>query len=574
MPVSVDRLFGFDAPTQLMTEALWQRLWQLVTGDGVYMESSSSLAVTPNSPPSMSVVVQPGVAWVGGAYAELTSPKTLAIAAAPASGTRIDRVVLRRKNDTNTVELDVVQGTPSASPTPPSLTRTGNVYEVSLARVVVPSGTTAIGASNIIDERPDPQLCGHVTPGAPRGYTSRLVGGVATISLANGDNNDVAVPNVTIARITGPTAPFAITGLTGGEAGRVLILLNDTGKAMTIRHESTASGAANRIITPTGGDIVPKAALLTYDGAAQRWRVLDVALGGSAGGATSMTVSLPTTVNNYVELMAVPANTAVRMVVDVPALAITKSYQFQTLNSAFSGVWHVPPAAMSAADVTANDVVLEMTWDGTNSLAVLRLRRRAGTTAATAYITAETAGTITPRSGTGTSSGTTFLWPKALRGWQLVGRAVPSSNVSAVSFQGIYVTRDGALRLLIRGRNAHATSETALSVRVNGEADDSAWAGREFSVTGTSTPLTTNGRYNTSGLIAFVEGGAQFAAVSHIMLATGLVFVVSQAATDGYGRMAWARRTGGVSEITRIDVLLPSEIAAGSVLELYQLLER
>jgi hypothetical protein len=573
MPISVDRLFGFDAPTQLMTEALWQRLWQLVTGDGVYMESSSSLAVTPNSPPSMSVVVQPGVAWVGGAYAELTSPKTLAIAAAPASGTRIDRVVLRRKNDTNTVELDVVQGTPSASPTLPSLTRTGDVYEVSLARVVVPSGTTAIGASNIIDERPDPQLCGHVTPGAPRGYTSRLVGGVATISLANGDNNDVAVPNVTIARITGPTAPFAITGLTGGEAGRVLILLNDTDKAMTIRHESTASAAANRIITPTGSDIVSKAALLTYDDTAQRWRVLDVAVAGSAGGVTSMTVSLPTTVNNYVELMAVPANTAVRMVVDVPALAITKSYQFQTLNSTSSGVWHVPPAAMSAADVTANDVVLEMTWDGTNSLAVLRLLRRAGTTAATAYITVETAGTITPRSGTGTS-GTTSLWPKALRGWQLVGRAVPSTNVSAVSFQGLYMTRDGALQLVIRGRNAQAV-ETLLSVRVNGEADDTSWAGREFSVTGNTTPLTTNARYSVSGLIAFIEGASQFAAVSHIMLMSSWVSVVSQAVTESYGRMAWARRSGGISEITRVDVVSPNGgIAAGSVLKLYQLLER
>jgi len=570
---AVDRLFGFDEPTQFMTEALWQRLWQLVTGNGVYMESSSSLAVVPTSPPSMNVVVQPGAAWVGGAYAEVTTAKTLAIAAAPASGTRMDRVVLRRNNATNSIALDVVQGVASSSPSPPSLTRAGDIYEISLATIVVPAGTTAIGASNIIDERPDPQLCGHVTPGAPRGYTSRLVGGVATVNLANGDNNDVAVPNATIVRVTGPTAPFAITGLTGGEAGRVLILLNDTDKAMTIRHASTASAAANRIFTPTGGDVTCKAALLTYDGTAQRWRVLDVAVGGSAGGTTSMTVSLPTTVNNYVELMGLPANTAVRMVVDVPALAITKSYQFQTLNSAVSGVWHVPPAAMSAADVTANDVVLEMTWDNTNNLAVLRLRRRAGTTAATAYITVETAGTITPRSGTGTS-GSTSLWPKALRGWQLVGRAVVSTPVTAVSFQGLYMTRDGALQLVIRGQNA-LTLETSLSVRVNGEPDDTSWSGREFSVTGNVTPLTTNARHNVSGLIAFVEGGAQFAAVSYIMLATGQVFVVSQAVTSDYGRMAWARRTGSVTDITRVDVVSPnSGIGSFSILELYQLLER
>jgi nitrate reductase NapE component len=570
---AVDRLFGFDEPTQFMTETLWQRLWQLVTDNGVYMESSSSLAVVPTSPPSMNVVVQPGAAWVGGAYAEVTTAKTLAIAAAPASGTRMDRVVLRRNNATNSIQLDVVQGVASSSPSPPSLTRAGDIYEISLATIVIPAGTTAIGASNIIDERPDPQLCGHVTPGAPRGYTSRLVGGLAAVNLANGDNNNVAVPNATIIRVTGPTAPFAITGLTGGEAGRVLILFNDTNKAMTIRHESVASAAANRIITPTGSDIVPKAALLTYDGTAQRWRVLDVAVGGGSGGTTSMTVSLPTTVNNYVEIMGLPADTAVRMVVSVPDLGITKAYQFQTLNSTFSGVWHAPPAAMAAADVTANDVVLEMTWDSTNNLAVLRLRRRAGTTAATAYITVETAGTITPRSGTGTS-GATSLWPKALRGWQLVGRAFPSINVSAVSFQGLYVTREGALQLIIRGRNAQ-TVETSLSVRVNGETDDTSWQGREFSVTGTTTPLTTNARYSASGLIAYVEASAQFAAVSYIMLATGLVFVVSQAATGGYGRIAWASRSGAISEITRVDVVTPNTgIAGGSVLELYQLLER
>jgi hypothetical protein len=108
---------------------------------------------------------------------------------------------------------------------------------------------------------------------------------------------------------------------------------------------------------------------------------------------------------------------------------------------------------------------------------------------------------------------------------------------------------------------------------VNGETDDSAWYGWEFSVTGTTTP-TTNARSNASGLIAFVEGGVSFAAVSHIMLALGRVFVVSQAATEAYGRIAWARRGGAaIDEITRVDVV-SGAIAAGSVLELYQLLER
>ena len=556
-----------------MTEALWQRLWQLVTGNGVYMESSSSLAVVPTSPPSMNVVVQPGAAWVGGAYAEVTTAKTLAIAAAPASGTRMDRVVLRRNNATNYIELDVVQGVASSSPSPPSLTRAGDIYEISLATIVVPAGTTAIGASNIIDERPDPQLCGHVTPGAPRGYTSRLVGGVATVNLANGNNNDVAVPNATIVRVTGPTAPFAITGLTGGEAGRVLILFNDTDSTMTIRHESTASAAANRIITPTRDNVTCKAALLAYDGAAQRWRMLNVAVANAVGPQTaSMQVSLPTTVGNYVEIMAVPPDTAVRLVVNVPALGITKTYQLQSLNSSFSGVWDVPPASMSAPDVTANDVVLEMVWDSTNSLAVLRLRRHAGTSTATAYIAAEANNTITARSGTGTSTQDNALWHRAQRGWQLVGRAIPTSAVTSVSFQGFRMTRGGALRLLVFGQNA-LTSGYSLGMRVNGETSDANWSGNAVGI----GPGSSTGAVAAAfGYITEVRASSPFFVVAHIGYSPAGLCATSLATLGDMGYVSFCRRTSPPPEVNRVDIFAQATngIAAGSVFELYQLLER
>lgn len=168
MPVAVDRLFGFDSPSQLMTEAIWQRLWMLVQGTGVYLESDSALKVVPNTPPSMSVVVQPGAAWVGGVWCEVQTNKTLPIAAPPASGARIDRVVLRRNNATNAVELDIVQGTASGSPTPPALNRSGDIYEVSLAQVRVAAGATSIAAADITDERQDRSVCGTLAVGQPR----------------------------------------------------------------------------------------------------------------------------------------------------------------------------------------------------------------------------------------------------------------------------------------------------------------------------------------------------------------------------------------------------------------------
>lgn len=168
MPVAVDRLFGFDSPSQLMTEAIWQRLWMLVQGTGVYLESDSSLKVVPNTPPSMSVVVQPGAAWVGGVWCEVQANKTLPIAAPPSSGARIDRVVLRRNNATNAVELGIVQGQPASSPTPPALNRSGDIYEVSLAQVRVAAGATSIAAADITDERQDRSVCGTLAVGQPR----------------------------------------------------------------------------------------------------------------------------------------------------------------------------------------------------------------------------------------------------------------------------------------------------------------------------------------------------------------------------------------------------------------------
>jgi hypothetical protein len=516
----------------------------------------------------MNVVVLPGAAWVGGAYAEVTTPKTLAIAAAPASGTRIDRVVLRRNNATNTVELDVVQGTPSSSPAPPSLTRAGDIYEISLARVVVPAGTTAIGASNIIDERPDPQLCGHVTPGAPRGYTSRLVGGASTISLSNGDNNDVALPNATIVHISGPTASFAITGLAGGEAGRVVILVNSTSSPMTIRHQSTASAAPNRIITPSGGDLTAiKAAIFSYDGTVQCWRVVAVSSDEMAI-VSRVTVPLPTTVSNYVEFIALPANTPVRLVVDVPALNISKAYHFVTLNSSFSGVWDVPPAAAMVAAPASNDVVLEMVWNSTINAAVLRLRRAAGTATANAVVTIETPSAITLRSASGSSTQNNSVWPRAQQGWSLIARAVLTASASSVSFQDLSLA-SGVLRLIVRAINANASTALSLSVRLNGETTDP-WATRMqyFDASG----VLSSGS-STAGEIGYIDPNGQVFCVVDVGWLSGRMNMLSRAVSAGRSWIGWSTRSF-TGPLNRIDVLGTTNFAAGSIFELYQLLER
>ncbi len=111
-------------------------------------------------------------------------------------------------------------------------------------------------------------------------------------TLTDGDN----IINVTNSpfsnyRITGPTAPFNITGLTYGPDGKLVTIFNRSGFTMVLMNESPATiGPTQRIITGTGADLnIPNnaSANLQFDGGAQRWvlRSHSGILTGSGGGS-------------------------------------------------------------------------------------------------------------------------------------------------------------------------------------------------------------------------------------------------------------------------------------------------
>ena len=99
---------------------------------------------------------------------------------------------------------------------------------------------------------------------------------ITGISLSNGQNDDVNIGTAPVVRVTGPTAAYSITGITGGVDGRRLYILGTVAFNMTLTNEDVASTAANRIITGTGGGvtIVGVGVIhLIYDGVDSRWRV-------------------------------------------------------------------------------------------------------------------------------------------------------------------------------------------------------------------------------------------------------------------------------------------------------------
>lgn len=90
--------------------------------------------------------------------------------------------------------------------------------------------------------------------------------------------NSGATINGSFARVTDPGGSFWVYGIAGGVDGRILVIAHPGPNAFTISYDSSVDGtAANRILTPSLGDLTSlgaATAVLVYDGAASRWRVV------------------------------------------------------------------------------------------------------------------------------------------------------------------------------------------------------------------------------------------------------------------------------------------------------------
>ena len=145
---------------------------------GVY-SAEDDFAVTAAG--GTSVTVSAGVAWIHpdrwtGYSVLCREAQTLELSAADGIRTRIDRVVLRYDAAARQTRLQVLEGTPdSASPTAPAITRTALVYDLCLAEITRPAGSTAITAANLTDTRADDDVCGVMRDGVTGIPTAQLI---------------------------------------------------------------------------------------------------------------------------------------------------------------------------------------------------------------------------------------------------------------------------------------------------------------------------------------------------------------------------------------------------------------
>lgn len=100
---------------------------------------------------------------------------TLALPLADPSLPRIDRIVMRYDAGTRAASLQVLQGTASSTPTAPAISRTELIYDLCLAEITRPAGSTAVTTGQITDTRLDEALCGLVRDGVTGIPTDELL---------------------------------------------------------------------------------------------------------------------------------------------------------------------------------------------------------------------------------------------------------------------------------------------------------------------------------------------------------------------------------------------------------------
>ena len=224
---------------------------------GVY-SAEEDFSVTAQG--GLSVQVSAGQAWVRPARFKgrsiiMEQPTTVVLTEADPVRSRIDRVVLRYDAAAKKTRLQVLEGVPnSAGPAAPAITRTELIYDLCLAEIKRPAGSTAVTVADITDTRADETVCGVMRDGVTGIPTGTLVQQFrAVIDALKGEAADKLgyYPVGSIYQSTDPTSPAALFGGTWEEiaSDRVLMGASSSHAAGT----TVEAGLPNITGTANGG---------------------------------------------------------------------------------------------------------------------------------------------------------------------------------------------------------------------------------------------------------------------------------------------------------------------------------
>ena len=257
---------------------------------GVY-SADEDFAVTANG--GLTVTVSAGQAWVRparfrGRSIILEQPETVTLTAADAVRSRIDRLVLRYDAAARKTRLQVLEGTPdSASPTAPEITRTALVYDLCLAEIRRPAGSTEITAADITDTRTDEAVCGLMRDGVTGIPTETLLAQYTAILTAMQQSGNAQLQQLaeSIKAVDSGSfytkeqadakfgTPYSLPPATADQLGGVKV-----GEALDIAPDGTLSAKTlnDKIAAAVAVKSEPRLVWNHYEETGKRWKTYDI----------------------------------------------------------------------------------------------------------------------------------------------------------------------------------------------------------------------------------------------------------------------------------------------------------
>ena len=141
--------YGFMNGILILSEENWRRFFKPFITDSV----QSGLATIAGA--NMTVYVSAGECRCGAVMGILDEMIALDIANGDSTYDRIDSVIVQYTyGEPSTLAVAIVQGTPSANPVPPTLTKVyDTLWQMEIAQILVPSGATSSSEFTITDKR-------------------------------------------------------------------------------------------------------------------------------------------------------------------------------------------------------------------------------------------------------------------------------------------------------------------------------------------------------------------------------------------------------------------------------------
>ena len=131
-----------------------------IVGNGVFAYPSNNLQVMADE--GMHVTVKAGAAWIYGHKMTLDADMSISVPQADVALDKIDTIIAYCDWQSRSMGIELVEGTPAASPVPVAVNQTKGIrFELRLADIYVTHQATTITQSNITDKRSYPE-CGYV----------------------------------------------------------------------------------------------------------------------------------------------------------------------------------------------------------------------------------------------------------------------------------------------------------------------------------------------------------------------------------------------------------------------------